>query len=161
MKICSKCQAEKEESEFRVRLNKKRTGTYSMARCKTCEYNSYSHLGKKWQKDNAKRKGEINKRYVLRNHDRIKSDARVKANNKYNCNPVKYREISKKWRIDNAEKRRAIDAKPVNELHDSYVAKVLRFKGFTDSQIYNNPEIIESQKLIIKINRHVKKETDH
>lgn len=104
MKICSKCKAEKDESEFRIKQGK------LYYQCKYCE-----HLAtKEWRQKNKAHVKEYKRQYE-KNHPELTKEIkkRERERNKY-----KYAERSKKWVVENPGKRKSIQRKYRDTNHE-------------------------------------------
>lgn len=100
---------------------------------------------KMYRKNNSKRLAEKNKEWELKNPEKHK-EIRLKIYKNYNeknRERIKLR-LSKK------------NSEYVRQLKEPYIKGLLKGKGFTDAQIYSNPELLEIQKLNLKIKRYVK-----
>lgn len=154
-KICSKCNLEKEISEFPKERN----------RCSACirEYMQEYRLR------NKEKLKTSNKEYYLKNSGKIKSyykkywarnpEKWKKYRKKYKAeNPEKIKEISKNWNAANKQKIRTLqrerNKKGRLSLDDRYVMTCLKStSNFTFSELRKHPELIEAQRLIIKTKR--------
>lgn len=156
MKICTCCENSKPFSRFRSRT--KKGYTWKMGKCMDCEkleqkkrYHSNLELYRK-------RGRESSNRYHNENKEKI--SAKMKLLRKQPNNRVIIHQ--RKYIIKNREKIR-VQHRPVSKksfikqrdaLTDSYVIRILRQRTtLKKSDILKYPELIETQKLIIKTKR--------
>ena len=135
---------------------------------------------KEWEEENSDRLKERRKNYYKENceklnernknwYERNKKLTLVYSNNYRKRNPEKKRETCKKWnqrnkdrcaqysvnyRMKNSEKVKSEKKKKVKELNDCYIISNLSKKTGKNAEFLRQyPDLIESQKLIIKIHR--------
>jgi hypothetical protein len=126
-KVCPLCQIKKPVSEFGKYFSSQRGKERLQNYCKACE---------------PKEKTKRSKEYYGRKSDKVKS-------------------YQQKYRLENKElirpKKRAFNKKYRQEIHDLYVIDQIRqTTGLTASDIRQHPDLIEAERLRIKINRTIK-----
>ena len=147
MKVCSKCKEEKSFDLFHK--NKGHKDGYN-SRCKMCANEST----KEWQQNNREKHLKLCMDWYRNNVERHNKKRTEWKDN----NPIKVREMWALWKVNNPEKskesRIKSDKKAIETVADSYVKNVLIYsRGFTKEQINQYPEIIETERLIIKTKR--------
>lgn len=163
VKKCSKCNIEKPLTEFHKNIQspdgyhwickpcnlEKRRIWYALNRNAALENKKEYYKNKKVNILSYNKRRYQNKRneIIEKNKNNYKKNASIKKSKQKT-----YRKVNKE--VINAEAR-----KKSKELHDNYIKKSLRNKGFTDSIIKDNPELILSQKELLKIKRYVKEKT--
>lgn len=134
-KVCPRCGIEKPVAGFgKDKYTKSCLNVY----CKECCICRV----KKWRDANPEKDKESSRK---------RRDANIYYSRKYRDeNPDYYR----KYRESNKDKIKYYGSKVTNSMPDFYIKKNLRNKGFSPDEI--TPELIETQRLIIKIKRLVK-----
>ena len=137
MKTCTKCKCEKPLIEFyKCSINKDGL----RYECKYC-----------FPKPNKEKKAIADKKYSSKNKDKRKIiAAKYYERNKNNPKILQ-------WKINNPEKYKSIHVKSWKKtialISNSYAKKLLYSKGFTKEQVNENPQLIETIKIIIKTKR--------
>lgn len=105
---------------------------------------------KNWINNNPEKARETRKKTYIKNKNKISEKSKIYGKE----NRVKISERAKIWRHLNIERCRDYERKAINEVADSYVKHLLiRSKcGIKNPP----PELIESKRDIIKLNRLVK-----
>ena len=127
MKRCPKCDTVKEDDEYHKYFSKDRNKYRTSNYCKPCS--------------------------------RLVSNINAKKN--YKENKVEKLEYAKEYRAANQEKIKAIRPKyrkrQINELQNCYVRELLISKSkFSPEFIKDNPEVLETKRLQIKLKRKIK-----
>jgi CHASE3 domain sensor protein len=166
-KTCTKCGAEKEESEFRVYKN-----GYQLKVCKQCvrdRNNAYMRMYNT-RPETKERMREYNKEYSKKNRKKkIAHTIKWQKSNKKKVNETGYewkrknpeivKRIRKNWLKKSPDKIRKYAEKNRNELSDTYVRSVMRQTGWPKG--FESAEIIEAVRLMIKTKRELKKNINH
>jgi len=183
-KICSCCKEEKSTEEYWL----KKSGKDGLnARCKICEslikaekYRINSEKIKKianeYRKNNPEKVKKLKHRYYennkeiikkrskkwLEDHPEMKTEKSRRYDSKY---PERVKEktsrMYKKHRVKLIEKAIKEGRKAREELKDTYIIKRIKADyNLATETIKNNPELIESKKLSIKIKRLLKHKKD-
>lgn len=105
---------------------------------------------RKFRAKNLEKIKEYKKQHYEENSEKIKECCR----NYRIKNSEKVKEGDKKYRFKNPEKIKKRAIKSRFNLQNCYIGQLLKAKGFDGEQI--TPELIETQRLIIKIKRKVK-----
>lgn len=145
LKICSKCKEEKSKILF---SKSKATKDGVQGICKQCS----SIIFKKYRESNTRKLKLLDKQWRLNNIEKCKEKKKAWNQN----NPEKKRQHGLNWVKRNPEKIKYINTNKVLNLIPSYVKDRLRQMGFSKEILNNNPELIETQKLIIQFKRHIK-----
>lgn len=165
MKNCSRCQENKEDSDFRMRYDKRGKGSKSMAylnnTCKKCDSeiqnkNYFAH------KDDAEFKEtwlKNSREYYHRNKHLISEKMKLKRQT------PEYKEMMRRYRTNNKEKifkqevvtKKRYQQKHRDGLTDEYIIRQLVNQEIADRDILkSHPEIIEAKRLQLLIIRKTK-----
>lgn len=177
MKHCKKCNAPKDEKLFVIKRCRLKDGTCKSYITNTCKKFT-SEIRKEWLKKNMDRKKILNKRWRQKNKLHIKQKRRnhyIKNKNDYSIyhkewiekNPEQYKLVKDAWVKKNREKVRVSSKlsarRSIDILSDKYVVGTivnsLKRTGhrISSKDVYNHPDLIETQRLIIKAKRLTKK----
>ena len=183
-KRCSKCGEEKILSEFNKDKKAKDGLRYICISCSKdiskqwyCNnLNGAKEYAKQWAKNNPEKRKESQKVYRKNNKERINENNReryhldIKESREkyrilhkklYDANPDKFIINSKEWKKENSEHVKKYNRKykktQSDELSKIYIKDKLKAKGFSDEMI--SDELIEAQRLIIKIKRLTNQKT--
>ena len=161
MKVCSKCKEEKDLDCFTAA---KRNTDGLCGQCKKCRYkvvllwrekNIDSFKANKKKNDHLYRirhieqRHENGKKWRKKNNDKLKEGRKLYYLENKNIIDSKNKEYHK----NNPHKKNEIANRAVKELSNYYIRTRLRDRGFTNEQINQYPELLESIKLIIKTKR--------
>lgn len=165
MKTCSRCRIDKEDSDFRMRYEKRGKGSKKLSylnnTCRQCESKTQNktYFSKK---DDPKFLEDWRKKsrdYYQKNKEIIREKARIKRQK------PEYKEMVRKYREKNKDKihkqevitKRRYHEKHRDGLTDDYIIRQLISQDVaTRSTLKMHPEIIEAKRLQLLITRKTK-----
>lgn len=163
MKICSRCKANKEDSEFRIKHDKRvgKERSYLNNTCKKCdsEISTATYYSKKHDLEFMKKWAKKTRDYNSKNREIIRQKQKVKRQT------PEYKEMMRKYRAKNKEKihkQEVITKKRYHEknrdgITDKYVIGQLASQEILDREtIKKYPEIIEAKRIQLLISRKTK-----
>ena len=140
MKTCIKCGIKKDETEFYKGRNK----------CKEC-FKEYRQKNKEYKK-------EYNKEYRQKNKERIKEAKKEYRQKNKECIKEYQKEYYQKNKERIKENIKEYDKEYVEQCTDGYIRRLLaRDSTLNSSDIPQG--LIESKRLLIQIERYIKKQT--
>lgn len=145
MRTCSQCKASKPLAAFYTNGKLANGSPKYRSSCRECEKDRVP----KWRMNNREKYNKTAREYVRANRPRINA-TRKKYIAKH---PAVVKAVNQNYRLKNKEKLAGKRREHVEKLMPWYCTYIARRHGFTKAATAQNPEIIESLKLIIQIQR--------